>query len=359
MIRATVMLTMGALSATGCVGAEVVEHEAPHFEVSTPLRRDTEVTTEYVCQIRAHQHIEVRAIEAGYLEAIHVDEGKHVEEGQRLFQIMPTVYRAELARSTAEARAASIEVANTRRLQEGHVVSANRLALVEARRDRAEAERRLARAHLDFANIRAPFDGLVGRLHVRRGSLLEEGELLTVLADNREMWVYFNVSEPEYLAYMRHRGGEERREVRLRMANGEIFEEPGVVQTIESDFNSETGTIAFRAGFPNPTGLLRHGETGAVLMTTVLRDALVIPQAATFEVLEKRFVFVVDEEDVVHAREIEVAEDLRNVFVVASGLDETDRILLEGLRRVNDGDAIESVDRDPAEVLDELDVPAE
>lgn len=349
-----------AMVAAAC-GEEHHEAELPRFEVTTPLRQDTEITREYVCQIRAIQHIELRALERGYLQEIFIDEGQPVSEGDRLFQIVPVVYQAELARVAAEAERAQIELANTRTLREGNVVSENELALARANLRRATAERDLARAHLRFATLQAPFDGIVGRLHVRRGSLLEEGELLTVLADNHEMWVYFNVSEAEYLSYQAHNrtDGGQARTVQLRMANGEVFEHPGTIQTIEADFNNETGTIAFRAGFPNPEGLLRHGETGQVLMTTPLEGALLIPQSATFDVLDQKYVFVVDSEDTVRARLIQVAEELPHLYVISEGLSDDDRILLEGLRRVRDGDGIEPVERDPSEVVEELDLPAE
>ncbi|HEY8432390.1 MAG TPA: efflux RND transporter periplasmic adaptor subunit [Sandaracinaceae bacterium] len=344
---------------TGGCHSKEHEEELPRFEVTTPLRQDTEITREHVCQIRAIRHIEVRALEEGYLQEIFVDEGQHVEEGQRLFQIMPLVYQAELARSAAEVRRAQIELATTRTLREGNVVSENELELARANLERVVAERNLARAHLRFTTLEAPFAGLVGRLHVRRGSLVERGELLTVLSDNSELWVYFNVSEAEYLAYRRANRGEEPPHVRLRMANGELFDQTGVIQTIEAEFNSETGTIAFRAGFPNPDGLLRHGETGEILLTTPLPGALQIPQRATYDVLDRKFVFVVDEDGVVHAREITVSAELPHVYVVAEGLEENDRILLEGLRKVRDGDRIEPVVRDPAEVFATLNVPAE
>lgn len=346
-----------AASAMGCAH-DAHERELPHFQVTTPLREDTSIPREYVCQIHAIQHIEVRALEPGYLQEISIDEGQTVTEGQRLFQITPVVYAADLARAAAEARAAEIELANTRTLREGNVVSESQLALAEANLARTVAERDVARAHLRFASIDAPFAGIVGRLHVRRGSLLEEGELLTVLSDNHEMWVYFNISEAEYLEYQASRA-DGQRPVRLRLANGELFDPPGVIQTIESDFDNETGTIALRAGFPNPDGLLRHGGTGSIIVTTTWNDALLIPQDATFDVLDKRYVFVVDEEDVVHMREITIAEELVHMFIVAEGLDEDDRVLLEGLRRVTDGERIEPVDRDPQEVRDELVLHAE
>ena len=348
-----------ALLGSGCHHEEHHEEGLPAFEVMSPIRQTAEITREYVCQIHAIQHIEIRALEGGYLQKIYIDEGQSVTRGQRLFQITPVLYQAEVARSAAEAQFAEVEFQNTQILREGNVVSENELALARANLNKATATRQLAEAHLGFASIEAPFDGIVGRLHVRQGSLLEEGELLTVLSDNSKMWVYFNVSEAEYLTYKRSKAAGEPVNVRLRMADGEIFDEPGVIQTIEADFNHETGTIAFRAGFENPDQLLRHGETGEILMSTPIENALLIPQKATYEILDKTFVYVVDDENVVHAREIHVGEQLPHLYVVADGLEESDRVLLEGLRRVRDGDEIEPASQNPEKVLAELDLPAE
>lgn len=343
-----------ALVMTGCGEHEERHEEISTFDVTTVVRQDTETTHEYVCQIHAIQHIEVRALEGGYLRDIFIDEGQRVTQGQRLFQITPVVYQAEVARTAAEVQFAQVELENTRMLREGNVVSPQELAMAQANLGRVAAQQSLARAHLRFTSLDAPFDGIIGRLMVRRGSLLEEGELLTVLADNSQMWVYFNLSETEYLAYRAHHELGEPVPVQLRMANGEIFGQPGVIQTIEADFNNETGTIAFRAGFPNPDALLRHGETGEILMTTALPHALLIPQEATFRVLDKMYVFVVDVEDVVHAREIAVGPELPHLYVVESGLEEGEHILLEGLRRVRDGDTIAQHVRAAPEVFEEL-----
>jgi membrane fusion protein (multidrug efflux system) len=345
---------LAAMPLTACAHHAEAGASPPAFDVTTVVRRDTPIVSEYVCQIRAIRHIEVRALESGYLERIFVDEGQHVEEGRRLFQIMPVVYRAELDAASAEMRSAQIEYQNTQLLREGNVVSPNELALAEATLEQRAARRSIAQAHLQFTTIDAPFDGIVGRLMVRRGSLLEEGELLTALSDNSEMWVYFNVSESGYLEYRASHEVDDPVPVQLRLANGRIFDQPGTIQTIEADFNNETGTIAFRAGFPNPDGLLRHGETGEILMTTELPDALVIPQTATYRVLDREFVYVVDAHDVVHAREITIGEELPHVYVVREGLEEGERILIEGLRRVRDGDTVEPQLRDPDDVVESL-----
>ncbi|MFO0648886.1 MAG: hypothetical protein U0326_21775 [Polyangiales bacterium] len=168
------------------------------------------------------------------------------------------------------------------------------------------------------------------------------------------------MSEPEYLEYRRtHRIGEPV-PVRLRMANNEIFAQQGTIQTIEADFNNETGTIAFRAVFANPEGLLRHGETGEILMSTRLAGALLVPQIATYTVLDKVFVFVLEANDVVRAREITLGAELPQQYVVRSGLRAGDRVLIDGLRRVRDGDVITPSPRDPDEVIREMNhLPAE
>jgi len=343
-------------------GAAACHHEAQHeperavFQVTTPLRSDTELIDEYVCQVRSSQRIELRALERGYLQDVLVDEGQFVKAGRHLFQILPTLYQAELDKARAEAEFARIEYDNTELLADSDVVSANELALAKAQLDKANAELELARVHRSFTEIRAPFAGIVDRLHVRRGSLLEEGELLTTLSDNSAMWVYFNVTEAEYLDYAT---GARPGEVRLVMANGQLFEHPGTVETIEADFHNETGTIAFRATFPNPSGLLRHGQTGKVRMVRTLADALVVPQKATFEILDRKYVFVVDDDGTVHAREIAVAEEIPHLYVVASGLAEGESFLLEGLRKVTDGDVIAFEHREPSDVVAHLEVPAE
>ncbi len=174
----------------------------------------------------------------------------------------------------------------------------------------------LAQVHLGFTDIKAPFDGIMDRFHVRIGSLVDEGELLTNLSDNSKMWVYFNVPEAEYLEYETVIKRDSLVHVNLLMANGKIFNQAGIIETIEADFNNETGNIAFRATFPNPKGLLRHGETGTVLMKTPLKDAMLIPQKSTFEVLDKRYVFVIDKDNIVRSRQITIMAELPHIYAV-------------------------------------------
>lgn len=329
------------------------------FKITSPIKKDTVITKDYVCQIHAIRHIELRALEKGYLQKIWVDEGQFIKKGQPMFKIMPNVYEAELNKAKAEADVASIEYNNTKLLAKSNIVSPNELAMSKAKYEKANAEVLMAKTHLGFTNINAPFTGIMDHFHVREGSLLDEGELLTTLSDNSKMWVYFNVPEAEYLDFMNSDQRERQRNVSLLMANNQVFDQEGVVKTIEGEFNNETGNIAFRATFPNPKGLLRHGETGSILMKIPLNNALLIPQKATFEVLDKTYVFVVSKEGTVHQKEVQIGAELPHLFVVSKGLTTTDRILLDGLRLVRDGQKIEQQYTAPAKVLTSLDLYAE
>jgi membrane fusion protein (multidrug efflux system) len=328
--------------------------EDTKYLVTRPLIKDTSVTKDYVCQIHSIRNIELRSLERGYLQKIFVDEGQVVKKGQEMFQIMPNIYQADLQKAKAEARVAEIEFRNTKLLADSDVVSENELAMAKAQFERAEAEVALAETHLGFTHIKAPFDGIMDHLHVREGSLLDEGELLTTLSDNSKMWVYFNVPESEYLNYMSSMGMDRPREVELLMANNKKFENPGLVETIEGEFNNETGNIAFRATFENPKALLRHGETGSILMRIPLSDALLIPQKATFQVLDKTYVFLVGRDGLIEQKEIQIGAELQHLFVVTDGLSENDRILLEGLRMVRNGEKIQQEFIDPAQALSKL-----
>src|SRR5262249_3575057 len=153
--------------------------------------------------------------------------------------------------------------------------------LFEAKLARAQAKADLAEAELKFTDVTAPFDGIVDRQHEQLGSLIKEGDILTTLSDNSLMWVYFNVPEKEYLEYMAAREQHEKEDkIELKLASGDIFPQPGKIGAIEAQFNNENGNIAFRADFKNPDGLLRHGQTGTILIHRTLKDALVIPQRA-------------------------------------------------------------------------------
>ena len=293
----TLVLLLIALDLPACyVHGREPRDDAKKITVTVVQSRPSPITQRYNGRITAHRHIEVRAPVDAYVTAISVKMGQTVKQGDVLLQVGP---------ATDE--------------------------------EKPDAENR----NNGFA-IKAPFDGLVGGFPRQRGSFVLKGETLTTLSDNSLMWVYFNVPEAQYLEYMAKGSPiKEDPTIELVLANGNKFEHVGKIGAIEAKFNANTGTIGFRGDFPNPDGLLRHGQIGTVLMKRVLKDAIVIPQRATFEILHKRFVYVVDKDRVAHQREIDIQDAAEDLFVVKTGVEVGDKIVLEGVRLVRDGAKVE------------------
>ncbi|RNL51147.1 efflux RND transporter periplasmic adaptor subunit [Pedobacter jejuensis] len=342
------------LYVTGCKPKKEEKEEVVTYAVTSPLKIDTSFTKEYVSQIKSVRNIEIRALEKGYLQNIYVDEGQHVRAGQVLFRIMPKMLQAELLKAQAETKSAEIELENTKLLTDKNVVSKNELAMAKAKLQAANAETSLAKMHLGFTEIRAPFDGTIDRIPFKLGSMVDEGALLTSLSDNSQVFAYFNVSEPEYLNYQSAAKVKGQQEVGLLLANNELLKSKGKVEVIESEFNNETGNIAFRARFTNTDNLLRNGETGKIQMVVPLKNALVIPQKATYDIQDKTYVFVLDGKNKVHSRVITIASELPDLYVIGDGLALGDKILLEGVQKVKDDDKITYKFQQPQEVIKQL-----
>ena len=395
---------------------EEAHHEHHKILVTCPLVKDVVNTQQYVCQIHSYRHIEIRALESGYLEAIPVKEGQTVKQGDSLFKVVTTLYEARLDAEQAEAKLAEIELVNTERLYNQKMISQPEVLLAQAKLAKAKAKVKLSQAELNFANIKAPFDGIIDHQRHQQGSLISEGDILTTLSDNSTMWVYFNVPESRYLEYQA-REDKDNLKVELILANGAKFSQVGKIAAIEADFNNETGNIAFRADFPNPDRLLRHGQTGTILLSRVLKNAVVIPQRATFEILAKKYAFVVEDKPVIvedkqilegkesgqhatkdHAthggkqlathsavdngkeaeargdmhvgaqeifhgivrqREIVILNEMDDIYLIKDGLGVNDRIILEGIRQVRDGDEVEYEYQTPEQALNHLKYHAE
>lgn len=368
------MLGLACLCLSGC-NTQASSHETSHSEehaesehhdhkvlVTSAVQKDVISTQQYVCQIHSCKHIEVRALEGGYLQKIEVKEGQSVKKGDLMFQILPTLYQAKLDSEVAEVQRMQIGVDNAGVLLRKEIISPAELALKKADLAKAKAKAELAKAELDFTSVAAPFDGIVDRQHNQLGSLIEEGDVLTTFSDNSTMWVYFNVPEARYLEYKAELDKDDNHadhlQIELKLANGSIFSQPGKIGAIEADFNNTTGNIAFRADFPNPNGLLRNGQTGTILIHRTVKDAVVIPQRATFEILAKQYCYVVGEDKVVHQRDITTSEQ-DDIFVIKDGLKAGEQLVLEGIRQVRDGDKVEFEFRAPEEVLGSLKYHAE
>ncbi|ASZ15043.1 efflux RND transporter periplasmic adaptor subunit [Chitinophaga pendula] len=327
--------------------------EAPKTLPVTSLSvTDTVLHRNYVTDIQAVQNVEIRARVKGFLDKIHIDEGAFVKRGQLLFSLNADEYRAALAQAKAnlssaiaEAKAAELEAGRVKLLVDKKVitkseleVAAARVAAANARVDEASSTVDNAAMRLAYTSIRSPFDGVIDRLPLKPGSLIDEGSLLTSVSDTKDVYAYFNVSETEYLEYTRsrdqHRGP---RTVSLLLADGTAYPYPGKVETIEGEFEENTGSIAFRARFPNPDKLLKHGASGKVSLSNDLDSALLIPQKAVFEMQDQHYVFLVDKHNKVKLHPFVPGPRIAHFYVAKSGLRAGDRIVCEGVLNIRDG----------------------
>ncbi len=338
-----------------CASKKEETVETGKFSVTSPIEMDTSFTKEYVAQLQSIQNVEIHALVKGYLEKINADEGQRVAAGQVLFNIMPKQYQAAYSKAKANAKTLELELQNVKKLAEKNIVSETELAIAQSKLDEATAELASAELELGFTEIKAPFEGIIDRIKFKTGSLIDEGTLLTSISNNKEIYAYFNMSEIEYLDFKARATKDDKNTVSLLLANGQLHQYKGVIETIESEFDNTTGNIAFRAKFPNPELLIKHGETGKVKLTIPIKNALIIPQKATYEVQDKIYVYVVDKDNVVRSKNIVVKQRLSNVYILEPGsLAATDKILLEGIQGVKENDKIESEFLQPKKVIESL-----
>ncbi|MDO7849803.1 efflux RND transporter periplasmic adaptor subunit [Hymenobacter sp. M29] len=318
---------------------------------------EQELFQDYVADVQAVRNVEVRAQVAGFLEEILVDEGRPVKKGQPLFRLNASAHQnrlsqaqAALASAQAQASAARLERGRVSLLVQENIIAKTELALstskvkdAEARVAEARAGAAAARLSLGYTLVRAPFDGIIDRIPLKRGSVVEEGTLLTTVSDLHEVYAYFNVGEGEYLRYIKARERHPDRHsdsVRLTLADGSAYPLAGRIETTESEFNPNTGSLAFRARFANPQRMLKHGASGRVRLTTTLPAALLLPQKSVFEIQDKNYVYVVDGQGVVHMRNFHPQARTGDFYVVKDGLQPGERVVYEGAASLKDGQRI-------------------
>ncbi len=339
---------------------DTVDDSKNIFPVTKIQMRDTFVYIDYVADIHALQNVELRARVKGYLDKIHVDEGQFVKKGQILFSINDEEYQVELARARAqlksaisEAKSAELEVERVSVLVKNAVITKSELELAKAKWeatkakvDEAKASEAQALLKINHAHIKAPFDGTIDRIEFRVGSLIDEGTLLTTISDLSYVYAYFNVSEVEYLNLLAEENNEEKQTVKLVLANGEIYPHKGYIQTMESEFEESTGTIAFRAKFINPDKKLKHNSSGKVKIEKPIKNALFVPQRATFDIQDKSYVFVVDNSGIVKIKVFTPVMRLGPYYIVSGELSNNDKVVYEGIQNLKDGMQIKTKEFD-------------
>ncbi len=357
-IVAIVASSAVAVGITGCTANGQADSTVKEILPVTKLvTRDTLLNNEYVTDIQAVRNVEIRARVPGYLEKILVDEGQEVKKGQPLFRINDAEYKAELAKSKAnlnsaiaEAKTQELEASRVKILVDKKVISATELEVVNAKVAAAQARIEEARStysnvelKLSYTHICSPFDGIIDRIPLKVGSLIEDGTLLTTVSDIGSVYAYFHVSENEYLQYFKKKqkdNSQPNANVKLILADGSGYAHKGKIETMEGEFDEATGSIAFRARFPNPDKMLKHGSTGKVSLENGVEDALMVPQKAVFEIQDKNYVYLVDAQNKVKMREFKPKTRFSHFYIVDSGLKPGDQIVYEGIQNIKEGSQI-------------------
>lgn len=320
---------------------------------------------DYLGTIEGKVNVEIRPQVEGILEEIYVDEGAFVTEGQKLFKINAQPYQEVLNNALANENVekaklenAELEVERLRPLVENDVISEVRLRtaksdydVAKASLDQASAAVASARINLEFTTIKAPVSGYIGRIPKRVGNLVSKSDPLTELSDISEVYVYFAMSESDFLYFRKKYGKQDSTKgstdttqlipnVSLVMADGSVYPEQGVVDAINGQVNRTTGSISLRATFPNPNDVLRSGNTGTLKMEERQPGVLTVPQVATTSLQDKVFVFKLTEDNTVKRQAIEVVGKSGNNYIVQRGVNIGDRIVLSGVDKLSDGMAI-------------------
>lgn len=349
-----VLVSVTAL--TGCGNKKAATQGAAQFPVVTAETSTIELSESYPATIRGQQDIEIRPQVSGFITKVCVEEGANVQKGQALFLIDDVTYRAAYEQAKASREAAEVALAtaqltydNKKELYAENIIgdydlqtSENSLRQAKASLAQAEAAETSAKQNLSFCTVTSPGTGVVGSFPYRVGALVSSSisEPLTTVSNNSVMQVYFSLPEREVLTRTRNAQGSLAAsfpEVQLKLSDGSIYEQPGKIGMVSGVVDASTGSVSMRADFPNPSGLLKSGSSGSVVIPRTAQG-IIIPQSSTEEVQDRLFVYIVDSENKVQYTEIEVDSQNDGVnYIVTKGLNEGDRYVTNGLTKLQDG----------------------
>lgn len=321
---------------------------------------DAVVYTEYPAKLEGQTDVEIRSQVNGLLEKIFVEEGAYVEKGAPLFQIDARPYQeenndaqGELLAARANVATAKIEVEKLTALVQNKVVSPYQLKTAQAAYDAAAARERQAlakagnaRITLGFATIKAPVSGYIGRIGKKTGSLVapSDAQPLSYLSDNREVHAYFSIGESDFVAFKDGLKGASIGEklkntsaVTMVLSGGTAYPQTGKLDMVDAAFDKSTGAITLRATFPNKQGLLRSGNSGRIKLGLKQAGVIAIPQAATFEMQDKIFAFIVDQSNKARQVALTISGSAGNTYYISNGLKTGNRLILKGVESLKDG----------------------
>jgi membrane fusion protein (multidrug efflux system) len=358
-------ITMLLFIANGCKSSN--NQDAGGYAPPTPqlpvVNVDTtDATTylEYSASLQGSKDIEIRPQVDGYIDKIYVDEGAYVKRGQALFHIDSRQYvqqlnnaKAGLASAQANLAAAEINVNKLKPLVQNNVISEVQLKSAQAVYNaassnvaQAQSMVNAAEINLGYTTVKAPVDGYIGKIPLKTGSLvgITTAEPLTVISELKDVHAYYSLSENDFLRFKSQYEGNTLEQkiknmppIELVLPDGSVYNHKGKVQIVSGQFDEGTGSISFRAIFPNPERLLRSGNTGKVRVPHIANNAIVVPQESTYEVQDKVFVFALGDSNKVVSKPIVISGKTSHYYFVEGGLKAGETIVYTGIGNLSDG----------------------
>jgi len=335
------------------------------FQVYEIQTKSVPIYEEFVGQVFGEKDIPIRARVEGFLTGIHFKEGEKVKKGQLLYSIDPDPFQQNVAEKTsllAQEQTILVQTQNDlariEPLAAMSAVSEQELDMTMARRDAAissveaaQANLNIAKINLGYAKMYAPIDGIIGKTLAREGEFVGKDPnpvILNTVSLLSSVRVQFFLTEKDYLKVAKQyvgntnnkveRNEDDKVELQLILADGELYPQKGKVDFIDRNVDSETGSILVQATFPNPERLIRPGQFARVkIRVREANDAILIPQKCAKELQGQYSVIFVNNQNILESKQVVVTDKIGEFYVVEAGLKSGDKIILEGLQKARSG----------------------
>lgn len=364
-MRSKIMSLALLLALVSCGEKQGMPEANNEYAVITVQATDAQLETSYPATIKGLEDIEIRPKVSGFITKLCVDEGDFVRKGQPLFQLERVQFEAAVRSAEANVnviktniKTQELNLENKRMLHSKGIISnfdlqsaENQLESLKAQLAQAQAGLTDARNNLSYCTVTSPVSGVVGSIPYRLGSLVSAStpQPLTTVSNIETMYAYFSMTEKQMLALTREKGGiaaamDKMPAVKLQLADGSEYPLAGNVSAISGVIEAGTGSVQMRATFANPERVLRSGGAGAILVPVKSEGCILVPQKATYDIQNKKFVYVVGDDNKVTGREIEVLvqNDGQN-YIVVKGLKAGERIVVEGVNQLKTGNVIKPI----------------
>jgi membrane fusion protein, multidrug efflux system len=321
--------------------------EVNSYQVQTLKPQDVELQSVFSAVIKGKEDVEIKPRVDGFIEVVYVDEGAKVKKGQPLFKINSPSSIKALEEAQAKYNTAILDVERMRPLAEKNIISKVQLESYQNSLDAARATLEQSKATISWVYVTSPVDGVVGTIPYRLGSLVNSNSILTTVSNTSTLIAYFSMNEKELYEFLQDLKGKTKDEkirsipdVKFRMPDGTIYEEPGRIETISGIVDQTSGTVSLRASFPNKNGIILSGTSGNVIISKLMKEALVISQKSTFSQQDKILVYKVQADSVLQDAIIVKSTPDGINYVVLDGLESGDKIVIDGIATLRNGQKI-------------------